>query len=54
MLTALAHLPATGAGLGLGGLLLSQVSYLVGPLALVATGAALVRARFRRGRSISD
>lgn len=47
-------LPATGAGVVIGSLAISEKWLLVGAVALVVLGAVLVRVVFRRGKGATD
>lgn len=47
------RLPATGAGIALGGLFINEIGILGIAVALIAVSATLIRKRFRRGQNLS-
>lgn len=47
------RLPATGAGIALGGVFINEIGILAIAIVLIAVGATLIRTRFRRGQSVS-
>ena len=47
------QLPFTGAGITVGGLVMDQLGLLIVGILLVAVGAAILRLRFRPGKTIN-